>query len=349
MHIADVHWGACPDVGLPWGEAREHEIKESFLRLLEKAQQEQVDLILIAGDLFHGQPLLRELRELNYYFEKLLNIPIVLIAGNHDHIGSSSYYKEFEFAPNVTMLKEEYMQKVYFPQIETTVWGFSYHRRKIKERLYDECRPEGEGFHILMAHGGDAEHIPIDYEKLKWSGFDYIALGHIHKPAVLAEDLMAYPGSLEPLDSTETGLHGYIMGEIETDSQQIEFIPFSQRTYEDITVYLTSDKTNAHLMDEIRQEITRIGVKNIYRIHIKGNRMTDFKIDLYELTQEYHILEVADESEEEYDLKSLYEENKNNLLGEYIRYFEQGKGDPIEKKALHYGIQALLSTRERSK
>ena len=61
-----------------------------------------------------------------------------------------------------------------------------------------------DAVHVLLAHGGDAGHIPIDYEHLKWSGFDYIALGHIHKPQIIYEDLMAYPGSLEPLDATET-------------------------------------------------------------------------------------------------------------------------------------------------
>lgn len=53
--------------------------------------------------------------------------------------------------------------------------------------------------------------------KTLWAAlpFSYIALGHIHKPAVLLENRMAYPGSPEPLDLTETGPHGYLTGEID--------------------------------------------------------------------------------------------------------------------------------------
>lgn len=62
---------------------------------------------------------------------------------------------------------------------------------------------------ILMAHGGDTAHLPINFNSLELSPFSYIALGHIHKPQVISEDKIAYCGSPEPLDLTETGVHGY--------------------------------------------------------------------------------------------------------------------------------------------
>ena len=55
-----------------------------------------------------------------------------------------------------------------------------------------------------MLHGGDAKHVPFDRNALAASPFSYIALGHIHKPEVLLENRMAYAGSPEPLDMTET-------------------------------------------------------------------------------------------------------------------------------------------------
>ena len=90
---------------------------------------------------------------------------------------------------------------------------------------------ESSDFSILLAHGGDESHIPIQREALKWSGFDYIALGHIHKPEIIFEDLMAYAGSLEPLDHTEMGYHGLIEGEISEEKKQITFVPFAKRMY----------------------------------------------------------------------------------------------------------------------
>ena len=51
----------------------------------------------------------------------------------------------------------------------------------------------------LLLAGYSAYPYAIDFSKLKQSKFDYIALGHIHKPEVLC-DKMAYAGSLEPLE-----------------------------------------------------------------------------------------------------------------------------------------------------
>ena len=50
---------------------RRSEIWESFRSVVAKADREEVDLLLIAGDLFHRQPLMRELKEVNYLFSTL--------------------------------------------------------------------------------------------------------------------------------------------------------------------------------------------------------------------------------------------------------------------------------------
>ena len=64
----------------------------SLERLVKVCEEEQVDLLLIAGDLFHRQPLLRELKEVDYLFSQLTHTKIVFIAGNHDYLKPSSYY-----------------------------------------------------------------------------------------------------------------------------------------------------------------------------------------------------------------------------------------------------------------
>ena len=71
IHIADVHLGATPDSSMPWGEARQKELWGSFKSIIKICNEEKIDLLLIAGDLFHKQPLLRELKEVNYYFSTL--------------------------------------------------------------------------------------------------------------------------------------------------------------------------------------------------------------------------------------------------------------------------------------
>ena len=60
--------------------------------------------MLIAGDLFHRQPLLRELKELRDLFGTLKATQVVLIAGNHDYLKRDSYYRTFVWGENVHMI-----------------------------------------------------------------------------------------------------------------------------------------------------------------------------------------------------------------------------------------------------
>lgn len=93
FHIADVHLGVKPDQDFPWSRDRGREIWNSFRKVIEQAGREHADLFLIAGDLFHRQPLMRELREVNALFSSIPDTRIVLIAGNHDYAGSDSPIK----------------------------------------------------------------------------------------------------------------------------------------------------------------------------------------------------------------------------------------------------------------
>ena len=183
VHIADVHLGATPDWGMPWGELRHKEIWDSFDRVIDVCNKEKADLLLIAGDLFHRQPKLSELKELNYRLGKLNSARAVIMAGNHDYIGARSYYQNFEWNDRVHIFLKDTIEAVEFPDINTVVYGLSYLSRDITEPLYDNVKPEHKDrINILLAHGGDEKNIPINRRKLLESGFDYIALGHIHKP-----------------------------------------------------------------------------------------------------------------------------------------------------------------------
>ena len=71
LHTADIHLGAKPDAGTAYTQKREREIWNSFQQVIEICKKEEMDLLLIAGDLFHRQPLLRELKEVGYLLGKL--------------------------------------------------------------------------------------------------------------------------------------------------------------------------------------------------------------------------------------------------------------------------------------
>ena len=104
IHIADVHLGARPDAGNAYSEEREREIFNALERVARACKEEEAELLLIAGDLFHRQPLLRELKEANDLFASIERTQVILIAGNHDYLKRDSYYRTFSWAKNVHMI-----------------------------------------------------------------------------------------------------------------------------------------------------------------------------------------------------------------------------------------------------
>ena len=183
IHTADIHLGAEPDAGSSYTAKRPEELWNSFERLLNICEEEQTDLLLIAGDLFHRQPLLRELKELDYLFSRLTHTQVVLMAGNHDYLKSTSYYRNYKWQGPVHMFLSQKPACMEFKELGVRIYGLSYEEREITEPLYEKILPEKRGIaSILLAHGGDEKHIPFRKNELLKLGYDYIALGHVHKP-----------------------------------------------------------------------------------------------------------------------------------------------------------------------
>ena len=91
------------------------------------------------------------------------------------------------------------------------------------------------------------------------------------------------------------------------------------------------------------------GTNNIYRFRIKGMRDPDIDFDLTALASKYRIAEVIDDSEPQYDFSALFAEHSSDMIGFFIQALQKDEMSPVEKKALYYGVNALLhTTDERS-
>ena len=147
IHTADIHWGMNPDSDKPWSRERAQAIKDTFVRIIGEAKERDADCLFISGDLFHSQPLVRDLKEINYLFSTIPAIHVCIIAGNHDRIRKSSALLSFSWSPNVTFFMGEEMSSVFFEDINTEVFGFSYHSAEITEIVWPGCRlPPTAGF-----------------------------------------------------------------------------------------------------------------------------------------------------------------------------------------------------------
>lgn len=343
IHIADVHLGAEPEAA-GYSQNRGRELWASFENIVRICEAEKTDLLLIAGDLFHRQPLVRELKEVNYLFSELTHTKVVLIAGNHDYMRIDSNYRTFKWNKNVFPLFGKEMEHIDFLELETAVYGFSYYEREIREPLYNDAEPAGfEKNEILLAHGGDETHIPFDKKRLGKAGFSYIALGHIHKPQALEKDRMIYAGALEPIDQNDVGQHGYVKGEITNGSTRTHWIPFAGREYIHGKVEVDTLDTEGSIKSKIKQLIDEYRNKNIYKIFLRGKRDPDIIFDVGYLAEDGCILAVIDETSPAYDFERLYADNKETLLGRYIEKFAGCEEGSVEYCALCEGVEALLA------
>lgn len=346
FHIADVHLGAEPDKGYGWSADRSREIWESFRYAVQQAGREHAGLFLVAGDLFHRQPLTGQLKEVNALFASIPDTKVVLIAGNHDYIKGKPMKERIQWAPNVFWLENEEMEVVEFADLGVRVYGFSYHSREIREPRYEQLRPKDNVCkNILLAHGGDEKHVPISRDTFLGTKFDYVALGHIHKHQILEKDRAAYAGSLEPLDRNETGAHGYIKGGLTSQGTSITFVPCAKREYKRIRIQVKEQTTQFSLESTLEKAIQEWGAHHLYCVTLEGSR--DFKTEFL-LDKLYHlgnIREIQDNTRLAYSADTLKEKYRGSILENYIRLLEEEDTEE-GRKALAYGVEALLESGE---
>lgn len=361
IHIADVHLGVAPDAGKPWSEKRKIDIWTTFTEVFAVAKRMQVDMVLIAGDLFHRQPLVRELREINYIFEQVPQIRIVITAGNHDFLSMNSNYRTFSFAKNVVFLKKNEVESVYFPELNTEVYGMSYWHREETKAFYDEVIPKrANAINVLLAHGGDAKHIPFQPDKILAHGFDYLAGGHIHRGGVMEGATVApqpledhrkittlravMAGALEPTDSNDVGEHGFWIGEITKDFVQVQFCPMKRCQYVHEKIQVSSHMTNMAVQTIVKNLLANRQPHELYKIFLKGSINADTEIDLDWIRQQEAVVDVISSLKPDYDYDKLREEHQDMLLGRFIAAMQSQGDSEVYQKALEVGVEALLSS-----
>ena len=201
LHTADVHLGIGN--GGPTGpEAR------AFSRAIDLSIEDNVDAVLIVGDLFdHG----RVSDELLAWTAKELNRaerPVVLMVGNHDVLNDTSVHHRFrapERCANVTMLDDPDGSVVEVPGTDVVVWGRAMVEHEPRYRpLAGVPKKPATRWGVVAGHGVLIRRVrpshhasPISLAEIDAIDWDYIALGHNHGHEVIRESPRpaVYPGA----------------------------------------------------------------------------------------------------------------------------------------------------------
>lgn len=355
IHTGDVHLGLqFKNLSFDKDKSslRRTELWNTFQRILAYGKQKSIDFLLIAGDLFEGEYFtLGDIKRLRDIFSKYADINILISAGNHDYVDYNSLYNKIEWSGNVTIFNSRGLEKKYFPELNTAVYGYSWDSIQMgNNNLFNgDLNIDRRINNILLIHGDvakESKYLPLTINKLKSLNMDYIALGHIHKPDIISSNI-AYCGSPEPLDFGETGIHGFIEGHIDNEIR-IELVDFSKRRF--ILKEIVIDEN--HIYDDILNKIMTLDEGNsnmdYYRVHLKGYIQRDINKNLLmkEIENEFYHMEIIDETLPDYDLEMLEEYNKDNIIGLYIKSMrEKDLSNPIVKDALYIGLNGLLKGR----
>lgn len=227
IHMADVHFDSSFTVltdKRDFGTQRRLEQREAFKKAIEYISKEKIPYLFIAGDLY-DQDYIREstIEFINNLFKTIPNTKIFISPGNHDPYLKNSFYNTFNWNENVTIFKDE-IKRIELEEVD--IYGYGFTDFYCSNSRVEEIKIKNkEKINILLVHGAldsskaiDVQYNPISTNKLKEIGFDYIALGHIHKKTEENKYNFIYPGSIISFGFDELGEHGILDVKIEKNN-----------------------------------------------------------------------------------------------------------------------------------
>jgi DNA repair exonuclease SbcCD nuclease subunit len=190
LHTADVHLESDIFAAGAQAERTRQDLRQAFAAVIQLANRRQADLLLIAGDLFDSNRVTDE--AMAFACNEIANalMPVVLIPGNHDAHDESSVYPSFArlgVPKNLCLILDPQGQTLEFPQLRARVWGRAMREHSTQYRPLEGLAPPVSGWwNIALAHGLFTEDEDglrssrITAAEIAGSGYDYVALGHVH-------------------------------------------------------------------------------------------------------------------------------------------------------------------------
>ncbi|NLL68257.1 MAG: DNA repair exonuclease [Clostridiaceae bacterium] len=377
FHCADIHLDApFREYGKgSYGDTRRRDIRDAFLNILKRVKTEKADFLLISGDLYEHGSVCKSTMEWLYMVLSEVGVPIVIIPGNHDPYILNSWYKNWEWPLNVSVLSPD-NPSLTLENFDVNIYGIGFSNFKEgKPDLSTVLPPKENFFNILMFHGtldmdfADNYYKPVTSKELESLGYDYYALGHFHN---IRDDYPlknAYnPGSPEPLGFDETGVHGAFIVTANkaqnTTSLNVEKFDTAIRVYHDEDLNITGCKTLEEVKMRILGRLESLNRdRDITRINLKGRTELSLEADMLTslFSEDWLYLKINDDTQKSFDIESL--EKNLSLKGAFVREMnariqtvtnalkenpdnpELKKEEEILNLALNYGLEALQNGR----
>lgn len=233
LHTADIHLDSplrnldnYDDV--PREEFRSA-TRRAFDNIVALAIREDVKFVLIAGDLYDGDSsnfhtplhIRRKLEELND-----AGIQVFIIQGNHDAANSMTKSFRLTLPDNVHLFATGEPETKTIDELNVSIHGQGFADKAVTDDLsknYPEPVPGCLNIGMLHTNCGSREghdpYAPSTIAGLTAKGYDYWALGHIHKPQTVSgpSPWIIYSGNPQGRHIGETGERGCIIATVDGD------------------------------------------------------------------------------------------------------------------------------------
>jgi len=311
IHAADIHLdsalrGLERYEGAPVEEIRSA-TRRAFDNLIELAIDEEVHFVLLAGDLYDG-----DWKDYNtglYFVERMgrlreAGIRVFMVAGNHD--AASQITKHLRLPDNVTMFATRTPERVVLENLDVAIHGQGFVSRAVTEDL-SQAYPQGDPqlFNIGLLHTsldgrpGHEPYAPCTVDGLRSKGYQYWALGHVHKREEGSRDpWIVFPGNTQGRHIRETGPKGCTLvtidnGEVaEVEHRDLDVLRWSICEV-DVTDHETVDDVYDQVRGALQQALdTAEGRPVAARLVLKGACAVHSRLhaELEHWTQEYRAL-----------------------------------------------------------
>jgi len=381
VHAADLHLDSPFDGKFKDATDIATELRKATFRAFESiiglCVDEQVDALLIAGDVYDGaaRSLGAQLR-FRDGLQRLADAGIraFVCHGNHDPL--DGWGAKITFPPNVVRFGKQVSSEPMDPEdpLSPMIYGISYPTRDVRDNLVSRFpAPENGRYCIGLLHanvGANTEHelyAPCSIKDLVDTGYDYWALGHVHTRAVLSEaaPVIAYPGNPQGRHINEMGPRGAYLVEVdEQGGTKIEFHALDETRWERINISIEDFVDEQALLDAVDQQVEATlaatdGRSLIYRLNFHGRgpvhaalARSDFIEDLRERVNAKFAVGVGfafcermeDGSAAEVDRDAL--RDGQDLLGDLLKLIDEaGADDGAVMESLRVELAVLYDHR----
>ena len=169
---------------------------------------------------------------------------------------------------------------------------------------------------------------PISKKELEQIGFDYVALGHIHKTnyEINKNENIIYPGSTVSLGFDEQGEHGMIVGQLEKNNLKLQFIKMDPTVFIEEDLDISFVNSEEELIEKINKY--KVDEESFYKINLIGIRKFEINInEINKFNNNNNILKIRNKTKIDYDIESISKET--TLKGLFAReIIEKIKNSP---------------------